>query len=61
MTEPTPTEEKSSFTPITSQADLDTIIGNQLAQETGLPAHILAGASLEEIQAHAKALTPLLA
>lgn len=33
MTEPTPTEETSSFTPITSQADLDTIIGNQLAQE----------------------------
>lgn len=33
MTEPTPTEENKSFTPITSQADLDTIIGNQLAQE----------------------------
>lgn len=121
MTEPTPTEETNPFTPITNQADLDTIISNQLtqelakysdydtlktkaakldeleeankseleklqakltkaeakvadfeqaaqvtawkqqvAQETGLPAHILAGASLEEIQAHAKALTPLL-
>lgn len=120
--EPTSSDKASEFAPITTQADLDRIIGDRLARErskygdyselkakaaqfdeleeakktelekvqaklakaeakvadfeqaaqlatwkaqvaekTGVPASVLAGSTLEELQAHAELLSPLLA